>query len=62
MKKTIIAIAKTSKTWDEFIDRIYAIDATVILDDDDENIVVYFDNNAKEHAYNVSAYTANFIA
>lgn len=61
MKKTIIAIAKTSKTWDEFIDRIYAIDATVILDDD-ENIVVYFDNNAKEHVYDVSAYTAKFIA
>ena len=62
MKKTIIAIAKTSNTWDEFIDRIYAIDATVILDDDDENIVVYFDNNAKEHVYDVSAYTAKFIA
>jgi hypothetical protein len=62
MKKTIIAIAKTSKTWDEFIDRIYAIDATVILDDDDENIVIYFDNNAKEHVYDMSAYTAKFTA
>jgi hypothetical protein len=54
MKKTVIAIAKASKTYDEFVDAIYALDAYVFIDDDDT--VFYVADNGRTYTYDVSEY------
>ena len=58
MKKTVMTIAKTSKTYDEFVDRIYALDAYVFIDDDNDGIVFYVADNGRTYDYDVSAYTS----
>ena len=58
MKKTIMAIAKTAKTYDAFVDAIYALDAYVFIDDDNDGIVYYVADNGRTYDYDVSAYTS----
>ena len=58
MKKTILNIAKTSKTFAEFVNRIYNI-PECIIDDDDEFTVVYFARNGREYEYNVWEFIKN---
>ena len=51
-----MAIAKASKTYDEFVDAIYALDAYVFIDDDDT--VFYVADNGRTYTYDVSAFIA----
>ena len=57
MKNTVMKIAKTAKTYNEFVDAIYALDAYIMIDDDDLNKVVYFADNGRVYEYDVSAYS-----
>ena len=45
MKKAILNVAKTAKTYDEFIDRIYALGEWIWISDENINIVEYIGNN-----------------
>jgi hypothetical protein len=60
MRNVIIGIAKTSKNFDEFCDKIYGLGSYVIISDLDDNIVEYIDKNDKWHTVDVSKYTVNF--
>jgi hypothetical protein len=60
MRNVIIGIAKTSKNFDEFCDKIYGLDGCAIISDLDDNIVEYLDRNYKWHSVDVSKYTVNF--
>jgi len=60
MKNTVMKIAKTAKTYDEFVDAIYAINATIMIDDDDTNKVVYFADNGRVYEYDVTAYAKDW--
>ena len=53
-----MAIAKTAKTYDAFVDAIYALDAYVFIDDDNDGIVYYVADNGRTYEYDVSAYTS----
>lgn len=55
MKETVMAIAKNAKTYDEFVDAIYAI-PDLFIDDDDT--VFYNANNGRTYTYDVSEYIA----
>lgn len=58
MKKTVMTIARTAKTYDEFIDNIYALDAYVFIDDDNDGLVYYVADNGRTYTYDVSQYTS----
>ena len=44
MRNTIIAIAKSSTSYDDFTDKIYALGTYVMISDIDDNVVDYLDN------------------
>lgn len=50
-----MTIAKNAKTYDEFVDAIYAI-PDLFIDDDDT--VFYNANNGRTYTYDVSEYIA----
>ena len=60
MKKIVMEIARTSKNFDEFCDRIYALDACIIISDLDLNIVEYYGDNNRWYSYDVSKYSKNW--
>ena len=59
MKKAILNVAKTAKTYDEFIDRIYALSEWIWITDENVNIVEYIGNNNHMYSVDCSKYTAN---
>ena len=59
MKKAILNVAKTAKTYDEFIDRIYALGEWIWISDINDNIVEYIGNNNHMYSVDCSKYTTN---
>ena len=59
MKKAILNVAKTAKTCDEFIDRIYALGEWIWISDENINIVEYIGNNNHLYSVDCTKYTAN---